>query len=85
MNENMRIMIEFLGTQRTLAGADSIETPITARSRVRDALEYIIDKYPQLKLDKDTALVVVNQQLASRDQVLKADDIISFLPFISGG
>jgi len=78
-------MIEFLGTQRTLAGADSIEMPIITRSRVDDVLEYVRNKYPQLKLDKDTALVVVNQQLASRDQVLKADDIISFLPFISGG
>jgi len=85
MNENMIVTIEFLGTQRILAGADSIETPITARSRVRDALEYVIDKYPQLKLDKDTALVVVNQQLALRDQILKDSDTISFVPFISGG
>jgi molybdopterin converting factor small subunit len=85
MNENMIVKIEFLGTQRTLAGADSIETPITGKTTVNDALEYIIDKYPQLKLDKDTALVVVNQQLASRDQVLKDNDIISFVPFISGG
>jgi len=85
MNENMIVKIEFLGTQRTLAGADSIETPITARSRVEDVLEYVIDKYPQLKLDKDTALVVVNQQLASRDQILKDNDTISFVPFISGG
>jgi len=85
MNENMILIIEFLGMQRTLAGADSIEMPVTARSRVDNVLEYVRNKYPQLKLDKDTALVVVNQQLASRDQVLKADDIISFLPFISGG
>jgi len=81
----MIVKIEFLGTQRTLAGADSIETPVTARSRVEDVLEYIIDKYPQLKLDKDTALVVVNQHIASRDQVLKDNDTISFVPFISGG
>jgi len=81
----MIVTIEFLGTQRTLAGADSVEMPITKKSRVSDALEYVIDKYPQLKLDKDTALVVVNQQLASRDQVFKDKDTISFVPFISGG
>ena len=81
----MIVIIEFLGTQRTLAGADSIEMAITGKTRVEDVLEYVIDKYPQLDLDKGTALVVVNQEIASRDQVLKADDIISFLPFISGG
>jgi molybdopterin converting factor small subunit len=81
----MTVTIEFLGTQRTLAGADSTEMAITKKSRVSDALEYIIGKYPQLKLDKDTALVVVNQQLASRDQVLKDNDTIYFVPFISGG
>lgn len=81
----MTVIIEFLGTQRALAGTDSIEMAITKKSRVSDALEYVIDKYPQLKLDKETALVVVNQQLASRDQFLKDKDAISFVPFISGG
>jgi molybdopterin converting factor small subunit len=81
----MTVIIEFLGTQRTLAGIDNIEMAITKKSRVSDALEYVIDKYPQLKLDKETALVVVNQQLASRDQFLKDKDTISFVPFISGG
>jgi molybdopterin converting factor small subunit len=81
----MTVIIEFLGTQRALAGADSIKMAITKKSRVSDALEYVIDKYPRLDLDKDTALVVVNQQLASRDQLLKDNDTISFVPFISGG
>lgn len=81
----MTVIIEFLGTQRALAGTDSIKMAITKKSRVSDALEYVIDKYPQLKLDKETALVVVNQQLASRDQFLKDKDAISFVPFISGG
>jgi len=81
----MIVTIEFLGTQRTLASADSADMPITARSRVYDALDYVRSKYPQLKLAEGMVLVVVNQHIASRDQVLKADDIISFLPFISGG
>jgi molybdopterin converting factor small subunit len=85
MNENMIVIIEFLGTQRTVAGADRIKMTITGKTRVEEVLEYVIDKYPRLDLDKGTALVVVNQNIASRDQVLKADDIISFVPFISGG
>jgi molybdopterin converting factor small subunit len=81
----MIVTIEFLGTQRNLAGADSVEMPITAKTRVEDVLEYVRDKYPQLKLVEGMVLVVVNQKLASLDQILKADDTISFLPFIAGG
>ena len=81
----MIVSIEFLGMQRTVTGADSIEVPITTRSRVDDALEYIRDKYPQLKLDEGMVLVTVNQEIAPRDRVLKPDDTTSFLPFISGG
>jgi len=85
LKPDMKVTIEFLGTQRTAAGADRVEIPITARSRVDDALSYARSKYPQLKLAEGMVLVVVNQHIASLDQVLKADDIISFLPFISGG
>ncbi|MBA7584155.1 hypothetical protein ES708_26108 [subsurface metagenome] len=48
-------------------------------------LEYVRKNYPQLKLDEDTVIITVNQKIAPRDQILKADDTISFLPFISGG
>ena len=81
----MIVIIEFLGMQRTVTGADRIEMPVTARSRVDDALDYVRNKYPQLQLDEGMVLVTVNQEIAPRDQVLKPDDIISFLPFISGG
>jgi molybdopterin converting factor small subunit len=81
----MIVTIEFLGMQRTLTGADSIEIPITKKTSVGDSLEYVRNKYPQLQLDEGMVLVTVNQKIAPRGQVLKADDIISFLPFISGG
>ena len=81
----MIVTIELLGMQRTIAGASSIKMPITGKSKVDDALEYVRGNYPQLKLDEGMVLVTVNQEIAPRDQVLKADDIISFLPFISGG
>lgn len=85
MNQNMIVVIEFLGMQRTATGTDRIEVPITGKSRVDDVLEYVRGKYPQLELEEGMVLVTVNQEIAPRDQVLKPDDIISFLPFISGG
>jgi molybdopterin converting factor small subunit len=81
----MKVSIEFLGMQRAVTGTDRIEMAITAKSRVDNALEYIRTKYPQLHLDERMVLVTVNQKLAPRDQVLKPDDTVSFLPFISGG
>ena len=81
----MIVIIELLGMQRTVTGADSIEMPITKKTSVNDALEYVRKNHPQLQLDEGMVLVTVNQEIAPRDQVLKADDIISFLPFISGG
>ena len=81
----MKVTVEFMGTQRNLAGADSVDIPITRKTTVNDALKYVRNKYPQLKLAEGMVLVVVNQKLASLDQVLEADDTISFLPFISGG
>ena len=81
----MIVVIEFLGMQRAVTGTDSIEMAITKKTSVNDALEYVREKYPRLELDDGMVLVTVNQEIAPRDQVLKADDVISFLPFISGG
>ena len=81
----MKVVIEFLGMQRTSTGAERLEMPITAKTTVDDALEYARNKYPQLELDDGMVLVIVNQYIALRDQVLKDNDIIHLLPFISGG
>jgi len=85
LKPDVKVIIEFLGMQRSATGADRIEMPITAKSRVDDALDYVRNKYPRLELDEGMVLVTVNQEIAPREQVLKADDTISFLPFISGG
>jgi molybdopterin converting factor small subunit len=81
----MKVKVEFLGTQRAATGVERVEMPITAKTTVNDALDYVQRKYPQLKLAEWMVLVVVNQHIVSREQVLKAGDIISFLPFLSGG
>jgi molybdopterin converting factor small subunit len=81
----MKVTVEFLGTQRATIGAERIEIPITGKTTVNDALDYVQHKYPQLKLAEWMVIVVVNQEIAPRDQILHDGDTISFLPFISGG
>lgn len=85
MKRNMMVSIEFLGMQRTITKTNSLDMPITEKTRVSDVLEYVRKKYPELHLDERMVIITVNQEIASSDRVLTANDIISFLPFISGG
>ena len=81
----MLVSIEFFGTQRIMAKTDGIDMPITEMTKVNDALEYVRSQYPALHLDEGAVLITVNQEMASPDRVLRANDTVSFLPFISGG
>ncbi len=81
----MTALIEFLGIQRTVTKTDSLDMPISKKTRVNDALEYVRERYPELHLEESAVLITVNQEVASPERILKANDTISFLPFISGG
>ena len=77
--------IEFLGMQRAITKTNSLDMPISAKTRVNDALEYVRHRYPDLHLDEGMSLITVNHEIASLDRILKANDTVSFLPFIGGG
>jgi molybdopterin converting factor small subunit len=79
------VSIKFFGMQRTITKTDSIDMPITEKTRVTDALEYVRQRYPELPLDQETLLITVNHEQASPDTMLKPNDTVSFLPAIGGG
>jgi molybdopterin converting factor small subunit len=81
----MVVSIELFGIQRDIAKTDKINMPITEKTNVLDALEYVRNKYPALSLDKDSILVTVNHELSPLNRTLKADDIVYILPHIGGG
>ena len=81
----MVVSIKFLGMQRVLTNTDSIDMPITNKTKVNDALEYIRQQYPTLPLEEGMVLVTVNHEAASLDRILRDKDTISFLPLIAGG
>lgn len=85
MKQPMNVSIHFFGAQRTITKSDSIHMPITERTCVSDALEYIKQLYPDLPLDRKTVLVTINQEKASLETQLKENDIVLFIPFIGGG
>ena len=81
----MIALIEFMGMQRVITKTNSIDMPISQETRVNDVLEYVRRRYPELHLDEGMSLITVNHEIASLDRVLKANDTVSFLPFIGGG
>ena len=81
----MVVSIEFFGMQRVVTKTDSIDMPITEKTRVHDALKYVRHQYPALHLNEERFFVTVNHKKASLDRILMANDTISFLPFIGGG
>ncbi len=81
----MVVSIEFLGMQRVATRIRGIDMPITEKTMVNDALEYVRHQYPALHLDEGMLLITVNQEIASLNRILRANDNISFLPYIGGG
>lgn len=83
--QKMVVSVKFLGMQRIVTNADSIDIPITEDMKVNDALEYVRQQYPGFPLDEGMVLATVNLQIASLDRILRDNDIVSFLPIIGGG
>ena len=81
----MVVSIKFFGMQRVVTKTDGIDMPITEKTSVNDALEYVRHQYPALRLDDGMFLITVNQEAATLDRILKANDTVSFVTFISGG
>ena len=81
----MVVSIEFLGMQCIITKVRSISMPIAKNTKVHNALEYVRQHYPNLPLDEEMCVITVNQEIATPDRILKANDTVSFLPFISGG
>ncbi|GAJ24696.1 unnamed protein product, partial [marine sediment metagenome] len=48
--------------QRIVTNTDSIDMPITEKTRVNDALEYVSQQYPALHLEEDMVVVAVNNR-----------------------
>ncbi|MGB8706741.1 MAG: MoaD/ThiS family protein [Dehalococcoidia bacterium] len=81
----MMVSIKFHGMQRTVTNTDSINMPITDKTKVNDALEYVRQQYPDLPLEEGMVIVTVNLEIATLDRILRDKDTISFLPLIAGG
>ena len=68
-----------------IADADRIQMPITDKTTVNDAIDYITKKYPGINIDKESILIAVNHEIVPPIKVLQANDTVSLFPPIGGG
>jgi len=77
--------VEFLGTQRVVTETHRVDIPVSEKTSLKDALDYINQQYPSLGLDDNAVIITVNSEISSPGRILKANDIVLFLPVIGGG
>jgi sulfur carrier protein ThiS len=83
--KGLSAIIELLGYQRTAAGTGSVAFPVSESSTAVEALKHVSALFPALCLDPENVIVTVNGKAAPADRILKAGDIVTFLPVIGGG
>ncbi len=81
----MNVTVELLGYQKTAAGVDSVEFPLSNSATALDALNYVIALYPKTYLEPDRVIFNVNNERVPADSLLKAGDTVRFLPILGGG
>ncbi|MEM2179029.1 MAG: MoaD/ThiS family protein, partial [Candidatus Methanomethylicaceae archaeon] len=80
----MKVLVKFLTSYREIVGKYKEELELVPGSTVRDIISIIITKYPSLKLDKETILIL-NQKIVKDNLEVKDRDVIVFSPPLGGG
>jgi molybdopterin converting factor small subunit len=81
----MVVSISFNGLQRKVTSRDQIQVTISEKTRVTELLSYVQECYPEIPIDKDAFLVIINNELSNLGQFLEENDQICFIPHIGGG
>ena len=81
----MVVSISLDGLQRRVTSRDQIQVTIPEKTRVNELLSYVRECYPDIAIDKDAILVIINNELSNLEQSLEENDQICFVPHIGGG
>lgn len=81
----MQVHVLFFGILRELAGKPSDSLNLPEGRSVADVIAHYEQQFPQLKALLPSTALAVNQQYASPETKLNANDEIAFLPPVSGG
>lgn len=79
------VRVLFFGGARDIAGANSVELLLESPTTLRLASTVILDKFPGLRRFGRSLLFAVNQEYASADTEINANDELAIFPPVSGG
>ena len=81
----MKIDVTLFATLKELAGKKQINIEISEPATVSKLLAEVSNQYPQIKNSSGNILVSINQEFASRDQIIVVGDEVAMFPPVSGG
>lgn len=81
----MRVKVLFFGRVRELAGMAEEALEIPEGATLADVFERYAARFPQMSGFRASLVASRNQEFASWDTRLSAEDDIAFLPPVSGG
>ena len=81
----MKVTVLLFGQARELAGTQSLDLEIENPLSVAEVFARIVADLPKLARMEPSLLFAVNEEYASRDQLLKDGDVVAVLPPVSGG
>lgn len=81
----MKIEVTLFATLKERIGKKQINIEISEPVSVLKLLTELSNQYPQLKYSSNNILVSINQEFASRDQIIVNGDEVAMFPPVSGG
>lgn len=81
----MRIVVKLFAGHKTAIGTGMLEMHVDADATVKDALDTLLDMYPELSDLRDYTMAALNHKHVTMDAKLDEDDELAFFPPIGGG
>ena len=81
----MRLTVRLFAAYRELVGANLVEVVLSDRATARDVPLALAESFPQLREALASGRLVVNQEFASPDLLIRPGDEVAMLPPVSGG
>ncbi|MCP3031995.1 molybdopterin converting factor subunit 1 [Halobacillus sp. A1] len=74
--------ILFFAALQEKAGKESIELDVSGKS-VKEVKEFVALEYGLAKINE--SMTAINEEFAANDDVIQENDVIAFIPPVSGG
>jgi molybdopterin converting factor small subunit len=81
----MRYTVKLFGPQAVKAGTREVQLDLPDVATAADVLQALRERCPQIRDSVSASRLAVNQELASPELTIKANDEIALIGMVSGG